>query len=64
MFKTFLAIMLAVATLTAPSVAEAGCRGCGCRGGPGIRLANGRCASWRQARGYRPYVRVRRPRLR
>jgi hypothetical protein len=22
------------------------CRGCGCRGGPGYRLPNGKCGSW------------------
>mgnify|MGYP001766701796 CR=1 FL=1 len=22
------------------------CRGCGCRGGPGYRQPNGKCASW------------------
>ncbi|MCW2318858.1 hypothetical protein M2322_004427 [Rhodoblastus acidophilus] len=24
------------------------CEGCGCRGGPGYRLANGNCVSWAQ----------------
>lgn len=38
------------------ALAEAGrgiepvCRGCGCRGGPGHRLANGKCASWGRRR--------------
>ena len=26
------------------------CRGCGCRGGPGHRLSNGKCASWGRRR--------------
>jgi len=51
---------LATATAAPPSVTAAAlaadvaaarpiepvCRGCGCRGGPGYRLANGKCASW------------------
>ncbi len=26
------------------------CRGCGCRGGPGYRKSNGKCASWGRRR--------------
>lgn len=27
-------------------------RGCACRGGPGFRLTNGKCASWKQHESY------------
>lgn len=40
------------------SDAEARCRGCGCRGGPGVRGSNGRCLGWaemgRSGTSYRP----------
>jgi hypothetical protein len=36
-----------VAFLTLASAAMA-CNGCGCRGGPGYRLASGNCVSWAQ----------------
>jgi hypothetical protein len=38
----------AIATLLPVTLAESA-GGCGSRGGPGCRLPNGRCASWREA---------------
>lgn len=39
----------AMATIAvAMSSVDLACRGCGCRGGPGYRLPNGRCAGWRR----------------
>jgi hypothetical protein len=37
-------------TLETLRVVEPVCRGCGCRGGPGYRLPNGKCASWGRRR--------------
>ncbi len=36
--------------LAAPRSFEPVCSGCGCRGGPGYRQANGKCASWGRRR--------------
>jgi hypothetical protein len=37
-------------TLAASSDITPVCSGCGCRGGPGYRKANGKCASWGRRR--------------
>ena len=37
-------------TLAASSDVTPVCSGCGCRGGPGYRQANGKCASWGRRR--------------
>ena len=36
--------------LAASRSIESVCTGCGCRGGPGYRQANGKCASWGRRR--------------
>lgn len=36
--------------LAAASTIAPVCSGCGCRGGPGYRQANGKCASWGRRR--------------
>jgi len=38
------------ADLAAARSIEPVCTGCGCRGGPGYRQANGKCASWGRRR--------------
>lgn len=41
--------LIAAAVLLAPSIGFAqSCSGCSCHGGPGYRLANGKCVSWAQ----------------
>ncbi len=43
------AIIAAALLALHPVVAEAQkCNTCGCRGGPGYRMPNGKCASWRE----------------
>src|SRR5215203_4842595 len=37
--------LIAALALTAPAVAQS-CSGCGCKGGPGYRGADGRCVGW------------------
>ena len=46
-----LSIITLFALFAIPHTADAGCRGCGCRGGPGWRKANGQCASWADGGG-------------
>ena len=46
-----LSIITLLALFAIPHTADACCRGCGCRGGPGWRKANGQCASWADGGG-------------
>lgn len=44
-------VLVFISSIAISNNADAGCRGCGCRGGPGWRKANGQCASWADGGG-------------
>lgn len=43
-----LALALQIILHPAPHIAPIACSGCSCRGGPGYRKPNGKCASWKE----------------
>ena len=43
----FVFLLLLTCGAAAPAIAQT-CSGCSCKGGPGFRLPNGHCSSWKQ----------------
>ena len=50
--KPFVQLVAAAAFTFAIALPASACDGCSCRGGPGYRLPNGKCSSWKQHASY------------
>lgn len=46
LFRALTAVAILALAITQPRAES--CTGCSCKGGPGYRLANGKCVSWAQ----------------